>query len=204
MLSSSKLTPLCTICLNNYVFSGTAPLPKSVAPPELTRFTDQWLYDTTIPSEILESEYSSVVFRIETQSGEDFYQWMVDIEYSLPDIAVVVFLLDLSVFVGQSINVSLAYATLDGFSAYSDLAQVHLFREVEMVFPSDREHAFVTSDPDEARMLALCHVECLAHVLQDESPLSGNGTMNGTLTSCSNDPMDMEVGIYGAFLQLGI
>ena len=181
------------------IVSGTAALSKP-APPELTHTTDQGLYDVTIPSEILESEYSSVVFRIETQSGEEFYQWMVDIEYSLPDIAVVDFLLDLSVFAGQSISVSLAYATLDGFSTYSDLAQFHLFREVEMVFPSDSEHSFVTGDPDEARILTLCHVECLAYVLQDEPPQNGNGTMNGTMngtltTNSSGDPMDIEVGI---------
>ena len=100
-----------------------------MAAPELTRMP-QNIYNVSIPSELemLTSDSSSVVFRIEdsSQPGEFIYQWMVDVMFDLPEITMVEYLLDLASYSGQSLNISYAFATDMGLSEYSESAIVHV------------------------------------------------------------------------------
>ena len=118
----------------------------------------QGIYDVSIPSErdMFMEDKPSLVYRIETQPGQYVYQWKVEIDYGLPAVILTEFLLDLSAFIGTSVNVSFAYATLSGLSAYSD--------PTEIVSPSDGVHRILTNSQDMAENGALCHASCLAYM----------------------------------------
>ena len=163
--------------------------------PELIRLNNQELYEAAIPSELEIFRNPSLLFRIETQPGEYVYQWMVDINYEVPDITIMEYLLDLSTFVGRTVNVSLAFVTEAGLSEYSEPTTMRLFSEVVPLSPSDVSHALVTESQEEARNIALCHISCLSYAFQD-SPGSSNGSnsTNGlsaggnSTNSSSTDP----------------
>ena len=139
------------------------------------------VYDVIIPSELDASEYPSLVFRIETQPGQYTYQWMVNIDTNFVDATITDYILDLVSFTGRTISVSFAYATLNGFSEYSE-AIILGDLAVDLVSPSDIVHSIVTRDSDEARTAALCHVMCLDFIFE-----GGNGTNGTNFTMMSND-----------------
>ena len=151
------------------------------------------IYDVSIPSELdpfLEDK-PSLVYRIETQPGQYVYQWKVEIDFGLPVVNLTEFLIDLKPYSGTTVNVSFAYATLSGLSAYSDPTEIGLFREVVPVSPSDSVHRIVTDSQDKAENGGFCHSTCLALVLADmptnensssemENPImTDNETMDG-------------------------
>ena len=143
------------------------------------------VYNVEIPRELqmdYSSEPPSLVFRIETQPGEYIYQWMVNIDTNFPDATITDYIVDLVSFTGRTIKVSFAYATLNGFSEYSEPVTLRLVRhpEVDLVFPSDVVHRIVTRESDEAHAAALCHDMCLDFIFE-----GGNGT-NGTMMADEN------------------
>ena len=102
-----------------------ALLPAPMGAPELERMP-QNIYDVLIPSEVDPYGDTSVVFRIETETGDRYYQWMVDVEFDFPVVSVVEYLLDLSAYTGQRLNVSYAFATITGISQFSTDAVVQV------------------------------------------------------------------------------
>ena len=99
-------------------------MPSS--PPELLRMEGN-LYDVMIPDELAMFDNPSFVFRIETQTGQVFYQWMIDVEYELPVVTVFENMLDLSAYAGQRLNIAYAYAIAGtGFTEYSETAVVEI------------------------------------------------------------------------------
>ena len=102
-----------------------ALLPAPMGAPELEQMP-QNIYDVLIPSEVDLYGDTSVVFRIETETGDHYYQWMVDVEIDYPVVSVVEYLLDLSAYTGQRLNVSYAFATITGISEFSADAVVQV------------------------------------------------------------------------------
>ena len=126
------------------------------------------------------------MYRIETQPGQYVYQWKVEIDFGLPVVNLTEFLIDLKPYSGTTVNVSFAYATLSGLSAYSDPTEIGLFREVVPVSPSDSVHRIVTDNQDKAENGGFCHATCLAFVLADmstdENSTSEMDVENATMT----------------------
>ena len=125
------------------------------------------MYDVVIPEELelFKSEHPSLVFRIEDQSqpGEYVYQWMVDVIFELPTVTMVEYMLDLSSYIGQTVNVSYAFATSMSFSGYSESVEIRV-GVTGLVSPSDSGHLLVTESEDEAVKTAYCHVTCINYV----------------------------------------
>ena len=90
--------------------------------PQLTR-DRQNKYNFSLPDEL---ENPSVVFRIETENGLVYYQWMVEVEINY--VTATMFndiKLDLSSYPGQRLNIAYAFATPDtGFTSYSESTEV--------------------------------------------------------------------------------
>ena len=91
-------------------------------PPELVRMP-QNMYNVVIP---MDSEFelfavSSPVFRIETETGQYYYQWIIDVIFEDADLTVTIseYLLDLYAYTGQKLNIAYAIATDMGISEYS-------------------------------------------------------------------------------------
>lgn len=60
------------------------------------------------------------MFHIQTETGDHYYQWMVDIIIiDLTAVYMENYLVDLSAYLGQRINVSYALATVIGITEYS-------------------------------------------------------------------------------------
>ena len=122
------------------------------------------MYDVVKPEELelFESEHPSLVFRIEDQSqpGEYVYQWMVDVIFELPTVTMMEYMLDLSSYIGQTVNVSYAFATIMSFSEYSESVEIRV-GVTGLVSPSDSGHLLVTESEDEAVKTAYCHVTCI-------------------------------------------
>ena len=93
-----------------------------MAPPQLQRIS-QNLYSLDLPtdSEMGLFSTSSPVFSIQTESNQQYYQWMVDIEISSPvsPVFITESLLDLSAFTGRRLSIAYAFATDEGISEYS-------------------------------------------------------------------------------------
>ena len=70
--------------------------------------------------------YSSLVFQLETESSETYYQWMVNVNFELRDVLVEEYMLDLSLYAGQSLKIAFAIATTAGLSEYSSIAIVQV------------------------------------------------------------------------------
>ena len=188
----------------------TAVLPKPMNPPVLTRVVDNHeIYDVGIPVEIELEVYNNptLLFRIEDQSqpGEYVYQWMVDVMfehtvmYGFPDVIMMEYLLDIKTFIGHRVNIAYAFATEMGLSEYSDTVQLHLFREVVPVSPSDSGHALVTRDADEAQKTTLCHVFCINSLLQEMTVSGSNSnttSINGTVPVNASTPMDLIMEVW--------
>ena len=100
----------------------TDRLAAPMAPPQLQRMP-QNIYSLDLPtdSEMGLFSTSSPVFRIQTESDEQYYQWMVDIEFSSSVLPVFITenLLDLSAFTGRRLSIAYAFATDMGISEYS-------------------------------------------------------------------------------------
>ena len=109
---------------------------------------------------------------------------MVNIDTTFVDATITDYILDLVSFTGHTISVSFAYATLNGFSVYSE-AIVLGYIAVDFVSPSDFVHNIVTNNSDEARTAALCHVMCLDFIFEGGN--GTNGTIDGNFTMMSND-----------------
>ena len=94
-----------------YIDSLAAPM----APPQLQRmYQNVYSLDLPTDSEMGSFSTSSPVFSIQTESDEQYYQWMVDIEFSSPVLPVVFItenLLDLSAFAEQRLSIAYAFAT---------------------------------------------------------------------------------------------
>ena len=122
------------------------------------------MYDVVIPEEVelFESEHPSLVFRIEDQSQpeEYVYQWMMDVIFELPIVTMMEYMLDLSSYIGQTVNVSYAFATNMSFSEYSESVEIRVGM-TGLVSPSDSGHLLVTESEDEAVKTAYCHVTCI-------------------------------------------
>ena len=138
----------------------TDVLPQPISAPVLKQIGSQKIFDISVPIELQMYNNPSLVFQIQTLPGEYFYQWMVDVIFDLPEVALVQHLLDLNAFIGLTVNVSFAFATEQGISEYSQPTEVHLFEEIVPTFPSDSAHALVTMSIELAQDTALCHVSC--------------------------------------------
>ena len=140
--------------------------------PELMPLGSRHMYGFVIPEELelFESVHPSLVFRIEDQSqpGEYVYQWMVDVIFDLPTVTIVDYILDLSSYIGQTVNVSYAFATNTGFSEYSESVEMRVGLS-GLVSPSDSGHLLVTESEDEAVKTAYCHVACINYIKEDSS-----------------------------------
>lgn len=147
-------------------------------------------YRVCVPGEVSLYNNSSLVFRIETESGQYIYQWMVHItlERILEEVLIIDHLLNLEIYSGLSITVSFAYATKDGLSAYSEPREVTIFNTVASVYPSDTRHSLVTSSQEEAQNTALCHVACISYALQE--PLLEVGNYTGENITEEEMPFD--------------
>ena len=145
------------------------PFPPPLTAPELTQVGSQQIYDVNMPDELQIFSNPSLVFRIEDQlqPGEYVYQWMVDVMFELPTVTMMEHMLDLSSYIGQTVNVSYAFATSMGLSEYSEAVEIHVVRSgfgrIEPVFPSDSGHSLVTESEDEAVEIAYCHVACVVY-----------------------------------------
>ena len=143
------------------------------------------MYDVFIPEELelFKSEHPSLVFRIEDQSqpGEYVYQWMVDVIFELPIVTMVEYMLDLSSYIRQTVNVSYAFATNMSFSEYSESVEIHV-SVTGLVSPSDSGHLLVTESEEEAVKTAYCHVTCINYIFEKED-CNINCTGNQTETS---------------------
>lgn len=87
-------------------------------------YIQQGIYTYTVgisnDSEIELLGESSPVFHIQTETGDHYYQWMVDIIIiDLTAVYMENYLVDLSAYLGQRINVSYALATVIGITEYS-------------------------------------------------------------------------------------
>ena len=91
----------------------------------LTLVSD-YTYDVSINVEELEMfDNPSLVFRIETEGVDVFYQWMVAVEVG-PIVTVMDYILDLTPYAGRSLSVSYAFATTRGISDYSQSVPINL------------------------------------------------------------------------------
>lgn len=127
----------------------------------LIQLGSQKIFDVIVPSELELYNNPSLIFRIKTELGQYVYQWMVDIIIDLPEVTLVEYLLDLNPFIGQTVNISLGFATELGVSEYSQPIAVHLFNQIVPISPSDSVHRAVTESSDVAENIALCHVSCI-------------------------------------------
>ena len=109
--------------LSNYYAAVQMPAPTTA--PELMQVSKN-IYSIVIPSEVDLYEYSSVVFRIETEMGGYYYQWMVDVVFEWPDVSIIEYLLDLSPYTGQRLNIAYALAANMDISEYSANSVVHV------------------------------------------------------------------------------
>ena len=99
---------------------------KPTSPPELLRM-ERNVYDVIVPDELAMYDNPSFVFRIESQTGKVFYQWMIDVEYDLPAVTVFEDMLDLSSYAGQRLNIAYAYAIAGtSFTEYSETTVVEI------------------------------------------------------------------------------
>ena len=94
-----------------------------MAPPQLQRIS-QNVYSLDLPTDSEMGLFStaSPVFSIQTESNQQYYQWMVDVEFSsplLPVLSIMENLLDLSAFTGRRLSIAYAFATDEGISEYS-------------------------------------------------------------------------------------
>ena len=100
-------------------------MPSPMNSPQLTR-DRQNKYNFSLPDELENYENPSVVFRIETENGLVYYQWMVEVETNF--VTATMFndiKLDLSSYPGQRLNIAYAFATPDaGFTSYSESTEV--------------------------------------------------------------------------------
>ena len=168
----------------------TDALTQPVETPMLIRVKKQgYFFIVSIPSGLEMYVNPSLVFRIETRPGEYVYQWMVNVTFSLPNVTVMEYILDLSTFVGRTVNVSLAFATETGLSTYSEPTTKRLFSEIVPVSPSDISHALVTDSQEEAEYTALCHISCISYAFQDM--LDTNSTDDNYTTTYTS--VDVEV-----------
>ena len=142
------------------------------------------MYAVVIPEELelFESVHPSLVFRIEdvSQPGEYVYQWMVDIIFDLPTVTMVEYILDLSSYIGQTLNVSYAFATNTSFSEYSESVEIRV-SAAALVSPFDSGHLLVTESEDEAVKTAYCHVICINYIFKKEDcNVNCTGNQTGT------------------------
>lgn len=95
-------------------------LPAPLNPPELVRISEH-TYNAIIPidSEIDLFALSSPVFRIETDTEQHYYHWMINVTFDDLSVSVMEYLLDLSAYVGQKLTITYAIATEMGISEYS-------------------------------------------------------------------------------------
>ena len=185
---SLQVGAIGNLCVANEIkytttFFTVDNLPRPLAPPVLERVNSREIYSVDIPIELEMYQRPSVVFRIEVQPGQYVYQWMVDIAVaSRQDVVIMEFLLDLSTFAGRTVNVSFAFATEDGFSAYSQSTKVDILAAVVPVSPSDNVHMIITDSSEKAERAAFCHVTCLDYALGEIANSSNNGStfINGT------------------------
>ena len=99
---------------------------KPTSPPELLRM-ERNVYDVIVPDELAVYDNPSFVFRIESQTGQVFYQWMIDVEYDLPAVTVFEDMLDLLSYAGQRLNIAYAYAIAGtSFTEYSETTVVEI------------------------------------------------------------------------------
>ena len=160
-------------------------LTSPLSTPELMPMGSWHMYAVVIPEELemFKSEHPSLVFRIEdmSQPGEYMYQWMVDVIFDLPTVTVVEYTLDLSSYIGQTVNVSYAFATNASFSEYSKSVEIRV-GVAALVSPSDSGHLLVTESEDEAVKTAYCHVICINYIFKKEE-CDVNCTRNQTGTN---------------------
>ena len=155
--------------------------------PELVPMEFRHMYTVVIPEELelFESVHPSLVFRIEDQSqpGEYVYQWMVDVIFDLPTVTMVEYTLDLSSYIGQTVNVSYAFSTNMSFSEYSESVEMRVgVAAFNLSSPSDSGHLLVTKNAEKAKITALCHVTCF-NFLFEVTDGAANGTANVTTTN---------------------
>ena len=93
--------------------------------PQLTRGR-QNQYIVTLPVELEDYDSPSIVFRIETENGDIYYQWMIEVETNF--ITATLFndvKLDLASYTGQRLNIAYAYVNPNSeLTHYSESTQV--------------------------------------------------------------------------------
>ena len=160
-----------------------------MGPPVLERLNNAEMYSIDVPAELELYNYPSVVFRIEVQPGEYIYQWMVDVSISFSSgIFIMDFLLDLSTFTGQPVQVSYAFATEDGFSEYSEATEVNFIRDILPVSPNDSVHTIITKSAVDAKKTAFCHISCLHYALV-LSNINTSNSSNSSLPGIEREPL---------------